>query len=59
MLLVGQGLQIGNIIYVQGSEEQDGTVLKQRPFAEVGAMIRVGEFVDLWVAGEEPVLDIE
>ena len=59
VLLVGQGLQIGNIIYVQGSEEQDGTVLKQRPFAEVGAMIRVGEFVDLWVAGEEPVLDIE
>ncbi|RIJ42693.1 PASTA domain-containing protein [Pontibacter oryzae] len=59
VLLVGQGLQIGNIIYVQGSDEPDGTVLKQRPFAEVGAKIRVGELVDLWVAGQEPVQGIE
>jgi len=59
VLLVGQGLQIGNIIYVQGSAEADGTVLKQRPFAEVGATIRVGELVDLWVAGEEPVQGID
>lgn len=59
VLLVGQGLQIGNIIYVQGSQEPDGTVLKQRPFAEVGAKIRVGELVDLWVAGNEPVQGIE
>ncbi|GAB3536420.1 PASTA domain-containing protein [Pontibacter brevis] len=59
VLLVGQGLQIGTIIYVQGSNEPDGTVLKQRPFAEVGAKIRVGELVDLWVAGEEPVSGID
>ncbi|WP_299754245.1 PASTA domain-containing protein [uncultured Pontibacter sp.] len=59
VLLVGQGLQIGNIIYVQGSSEPDGTVLKQRPYAEVGAKIRVGELVDLWVAGQEPVQGIE
>lgn len=59
VLLVGQGLQIGNIIYVQGSNEPDGTVLKQRPFAEVGAKIRVGELVDLWVAGQEPMQGIE
>ena len=59
VLLVGQGLQIGNIIYVQGSEEPAGTVLKQRPFAEVGAKIRVGELVDLWVAGEEPIQGID
>jgi beta-lactam-binding protein with PASTA domain len=60
VLLVGQGLQIGNVIYVQGSTEPDGTILKQRPFAEVGAKIRVGELVDLWVAGEEvPVQIIE
>ncbi|PRY12800.1 beta-lactam-binding protein with PASTA domain [Pontibacter ummariensis] len=57
--LVGQGLQIGNIIYVQGSEEPDGTVLKQRPYPEVNAKIRVGEFVDLWVAGQEPIQGIE
>lgn len=59
VLLVGQGLQIGNIIYVQGSDEPDGIVLKQRPFADVGAKIRVGELVDLWVAGREPVEGIE
>lgn len=59
VLLVGQGLQIGNIIYVQGSQEPDGTVLKQRPFSEVGAMIRVGEFVDLWVAGSEPMQGLD
>jgi eukaryotic-like serine/threonine-protein kinase len=59
VLLVGQGLQIGNIIYVQGSDKKDGTVLKQRPFAEVGAKIRVGEMVDLWVAGHEPIQGIE
>ncbi|TXK44861.1 PASTA domain-containing protein [Pontibacter qinzhouensis] len=53
VLLVGQGLQIGNIIYVQGSGEPDGTVIRQRPIAQVGAKIRVGELVDLWVAGEE------
>ncbi|WP_347156565.1 PASTA domain-containing protein [Pontibacter chitinilyticus] len=59
VLLVGQGLQIGTIIYVPGSQEPEGTVIKQRPFADVGAKIRVGELVDLWVAGEEPVQGIE
>ena len=59
VLLVGQGLQIGTIIYVPGSGDSDGTVLKQRPIAEVGAKIRVGELVDLWVAGEETVQSIE
>lgn len=59
VLLVGQGLQIGTIIYVPGSEEPEGTVVKQRPFADVGAKIRVGELVDLWVSGEEPVQGIE
>lgn len=59
VLLVGQGLQIGNIFYVQGSGEPDGTVVKQRPYAEVGARIRVGELVDLWVAGQEPVQGID
>jgi eukaryotic-like serine/threonine-protein kinase len=59
VLLVGQGLQIGNILYVQGSDKPNGTVLRQRPFAEVGAKIRVGELVDLWVAGTEPIESIE
>ncbi|MCC9166885.1 PASTA domain-containing protein [Pontibacter sp. XAAS-A31] len=59
VILVEQGLQLGNIIHVQGSSEADGTVLKQRPFAEVGAKVRVGELVDLWVAGMEPVQGID
>ncbi|MDX5417976.1 MAG: PASTA domain-containing protein, partial [Hymenobacteraceae bacterium] len=59
ILLVGQGLQIGNIIYVQGSGKSDGTIIRQRPIAEVNAKIRMGELVDLWVAGEEPVQGID
>lgn len=58
VLLVGQRLQI-NIIYQQGSSEPDGTVIRQRPFASVGAKIREGEMVDLWVAGSDPVEGIE
>ena len=60
VLLVGQGLQIGNIIYVQDSDKTDGTVVRQRPVAQPGAKIRVGELVDLWVAGQErtvPTID--
>lgn len=58
-LLLGQQLQIGSIFYVQGSGEPDGTVIRQRPFAEVDAKIRVGEMVDLWIAGDEPMQGIE
>ena len=58
-LLLGQQLQIGSIFYVEGSGEPDGTVVRQRPFAEVDAKIRVGEMVDLWVAGQEPLQTIE
>lgn len=59
VLLVGQGLQIGNIIYVAGSGKPEGTIIRQRPIAEVNAKIRTGELVDLWVAGEEPVQGID
>lgn len=59
ILLVGQGLQVGNIFYDPASTEPAGTVVKQRPFAEVDAKIRVGELVDLWVAGDEQVQGIE
>ncbi|MCC9137808.1 PASTA domain-containing protein [Pontibacter silvestris] len=59
VVLVGQGLQVGNIFYDASSTEPDGTVVKQRPFAEVGAKIRVGELVDLWLAGEEPIQRID
>lgn len=58
--LVGQNLQVGNIRYQAATNgEADGTVLRQRPNAGAGAMIRVGEMVDLWVAGPEPVKALE
>ncbi len=59
VLLMGQKLQLGNIIYVAGSGKPDGTVVRQRPVADVKAKIRTGELVDLWVAGEEPVSGID
>ena len=55
-LLVGQGLQVGEIFYQPVAEGQtDGTVVKQRPTPGPGATIRMGQLVDLWVAGQEPV----
>jgi beta-lactam-binding protein with PASTA domain len=60
VLLIGQNLQVGSITYQAAPNgEADGTVLKQRPNAGSGALIRVGELVDLWVAGSEPVKAVE
>ncbi|RDC63756.1 PASTA domain-containing protein [Adhaeribacter pallidiroseus] len=60
VLLVGQNLQVGSIIYQAATNgEADGTVLRQRPNAGSEARIRVGEMVDLWVAGPEPVQPVE
>lgn len=54
-LLVGAGLQLGATQYMEATNgEADGTVLRQRPAASPGAMIRVGELVDIWVAGPDP-----
>jgi eukaryotic-like serine/threonine-protein kinase len=44
---------------VPGSGKSDGTIIRQRPIADVKAKIRTGELVDLWVAGEEPVQGID
>jgi eukaryotic-like serine/threonine-protein kinase len=55
-LLVGAGLQLGITQYITAPNgEPDGTVVRQRPVASPGAMIRVGELVDIWVAGPDPV----
>ncbi|WP_205503407.1 PASTA domain-containing protein [Rufibacter psychrotolerans] len=62
MLLTGQGLKIGSVIYTTApNEEPDGTVLKQRPIAgdSIKTKIRTGEFIDLWVAGPQPVAPIQ
>jgi beta-lactam-binding protein with PASTA domain len=54
-LLVGAGLQLGATQYVAAPNgEADGTVVRQRPAASPGSMIRVGELVDIWVAGPDP-----
>lgn len=54
-LLLGAGLQLGTTQYMAApSGEAPGTVLRQRPVASPGAMIRVGELVDIWVAGSDP-----
>jgi eukaryotic-like serine/threonine-protein kinase len=54
-LLVGTGLQLGTTQYIAAPNgEADGTVVRQRPAASPGSMIRVGELVDIWVAGTDP-----
>ena len=54
VLLAGQGLQLGNILYVPNSGKPEGEVVRQRPVAGQGSTIRAGAIVDIWVAGEEP-----
>ncbi len=51
ILLQGQGLQIGSVIYQSGGGEA-GTVQRQRPVP--GSPVRTGQLVDLWVSGEDP-----
>ena len=59
-LLVGQGLQVGEIFYQDAEEGQaDGTVVKQRPVPAPGATIRMGQLVDLWIAGKAPLKSVE
>jgi len=50
-LLVGQGLQKGEVFEVAASDGQAaGTVVRQRPVAGPDATIRTGQLVDIWVA---------
>lgn len=50
--VVGSGLQIGNIIYETDPSAEPNTVLKQRP--QSGNKLRLGDVVDIWVAGYAP-----
>ena len=45
--IVGSGLQLGEIHYVNEAEKTPNTVLRQIPPA--GATVQIGETVDLWV----------
>ena len=59
-LLIGQGLQVGEIFHQRAkSDETEGTVVRQRPVPGPGATIRMGQLVDLWVAGSEPLKSVE
>jgi len=58
-LLVGQGLELGETFYQEPQEgEVEGTVVKQRPVALPGATIRMGQLVDIWVAGKAPLSEV-
>ncbi|MFB0946181.1 MAG: beta-lactam-binding protein with PASTA domain [Spirosomataceae bacterium] len=47
--IAGSGLNIGNIVYENDPVAPANTVLKQRP--QPGNKLRMGDVVDIWVAG--------
>lgn len=49
ILILGSNLEVGDVNYIEAPEEMPGTVISQDPAPEV--MVRVGQKVDLWVAG--------
>jgi len=52
--LDGLGLLVGNIEFVDTVGINNGTILKQFPEPEKGAVIQVGDIIDLWIAGMYP-----
>ena len=52
--LKGVHLQSGNVQYDSQSSEAPGTVIKQSPSGLEGNKIRIGELIDLTVAGDQP-----
>jgi eukaryotic-like serine/threonine-protein kinase len=54
ILVAGQDLKIGNVIY-EGKKDGvvDGTITQQKPVAN-GNKMRIGGVIDLWVAGDAP-----
>lgn len=50
--LLASNLQTGTIVYQADSDAPAGTVIKQQPEPE--EMIRIGDMVDIWVAGQRP-----
>lgn len=51
ILIIGSGLKIGTVIYQATEETLPGTIIRQTPPA--GGSIRIGETIDIWVAGLE------
>ena len=54
VILKGSDLQLGHIEYDSQSTEAPGIVIKQNPPSLESNKIRMGEAVDLWVAGDNP-----
>jgi beta-lactam-binding protein with PASTA domain len=48
------GLEVGSLVFEENQKYIDGTVLKQKPGFIQGDSIRVGQYIDLWVAGKDP-----
>ncbi len=55
--LRGVGLGLGRVIYENNPNKEVGTVLRQNPPYSSDKKIRIGDVVDLWVAGFEPKKD--
>jgi beta-lactam-binding protein with PASTA domain len=53
----GSNLVVGSILYDSSSGEPAGTVVKQNPTATGRNKIRVGEVIDLWIAGSAPATE--
>ena len=47
-------LGVGSTIYEESSNEEAGTIIKQKPTFEMGDSIQKGQIIDVWVAGRDP-----
>jgi eukaryotic-like serine/threonine-protein kinase len=47
-----QGWNLGNTIIYEASSKPAGTVIRQNPAFSAGNKIRIGDVIDIWVAGE-------
>ncbi len=52
-VISGSGLVMGSIVPSPESDKPAGTVVKQNPASVAGNKVRMGEIVDLWIAGSE------
>ena len=52
LIIKGSDLNVGVVIYESSPGASPGTVIRQRPEAGQGDKIRVGDVIDIWVAGK-------
>jgi beta-lactam-binding protein with PASTA domain len=56
IILSGLGLTLGQIFY-EASGSAEGTVIRQKPSPGDGEKIKIGSPVNLWIAGQETVIE--